>query len=227
MKIDFRKFCSNSVRSNFYKEPFTKDNYTYATNGEILIRVDSIPEIVITNTLKVEELFESNKINGNEIWIDLPRFEIVERDCIGCKGTGKITICKECNGSGGLQFSSICNVYDVECLSCGGREVVNSNGKCEDCEGTGKYKEYSNPIIETSVKETEEFFGVDETIREHSSWKKIKIMINGMHLEMIQDLPNIKIALQDSSTKVIKLKFDGGIGLLMPMECGKYQNASK
>ena len=127
MQIDLKKFCGNNVLNSSFEKPFTKGNYAYATNGEILVRIDSIPEITIINTLKVEELFENNKINGNEIWIDLPRFETVEEDCIRCKRTGKLIVCKECNGIGGMQFSNIYNAYDVDCLSCEGKGVINSD----------------------------------------------------------------------------------------------------
>ena len=120
---------------------------------------------------------------------------MVVEDCTECKGTGKLIVCKECNGTGNLEFSSDYNDYDVDCNSCDGENIKDE--KCGDCEGTGKYKKYSNPIIKKD---------------------KIKIMISGMHLEMIQALPNVKIALQDSSEKPIKLKFNEGVGLLMPME---------
>lgn len=207
--IDLKKFCRKSHYAGTLTEPFNEGNYTYASDGSIVIRVDKIPEITKTYpSVKAGQIFEENKINGYEIWIDPPEFKVIERECNYCKGTGKITICKECNGAGGIQFNTIYNVYDVECLSCGGKETVNVNGKCEDCEGTGKYKEYSNPIIETDIII-------------NGNLERIKIMLGGTYLEMIQVLPNIKIALQDSSIKPVKLKFDGGIGLLMPMEMGK------
>lgn len=209
--IDLKKFCRKNYFSETLKEPFNEGDYTYAADGSILVRIDKIQEITMEYpSIKAGKIIEENKINGNEIWIDPPKFEIIEKNCTECKGTGKIIVCKECGGSGGIQFSNIYNVYDVECLSCGGKEVVNTNGKCEDCEGTGKYKEYSNPIIKASVR-------IATDIRVNGIYEELEVMINGMYLEMIQDLPNIKIALQDSSTKCIKLKFDGGIGLLMPM----------
>lgn len=200
MKIDLEKFCRKSdyFGTETLKEPFSEGNYTYAADGSILIRVDKIPEIMMEYPyIKAGKILEENKIDGNEIWIDLPKFEIIEKNCTECDGTGKIIVCKECNGEGGLEFSSDYNDYDVECKSCFGKNIKDE--KCEDCEGIGKYKEYSNPV----------FFVVFHLLE--------KVMVNGMYLEMIQDLPNIKIALQDSLEKPIKLKFDGGIGLLMPM----------
>ena len=48
-------------------------------------------------------------------------------------------------------------------------------------------------------------------------YRPVEVVINGIYLKMIQDLPNIKIALQGEA-EIVKLKFDGGIGLMMPME---------
>ena len=201
--INLEKFCRKSHYKETLTEPFSDDNYTYAADGSILIRVDKIPQIVKSYpSINPGKVLKENKINGNEIWIDPPKFEIIERNCGGCKGTGKIIVCKECNGTGSLEFSSDYNDYDVECKSCFGADIKDQ--KCEDCEGIGKYKEYSNPIVEVP------------TIID-GSLEQIEIMINGMYLEMIQGLPNIKIALKGKA-EPIKLKFDGGIGLLMPIE---------
>lgn len=213
--IDLEKFCSKSHYTKTLIEPFSENNYTYASDSVIIIRVDKIQEITqLYPSVRAEQLFEENKISKNEIWIDPPKFEIIERNCRKCEGIGKIIVCKECNGTGDLEFSNSYNDYDVECKSCYGKNSKNVNEKCEDCEGTGKYKEYSNLIIKASVKTVLDI-GVN------GIWKEIEIMLNGKYLEMIQDLPNIKIAIQDSSLKPIKLKFDGGIGLLMPMNNGK------
>ena len=204
--IDLKKFCkkSNYFGTETLAEPFTEGDYIYAADGSILIRVDKIPEITKTYpSIKAKQILEENKIDGNEIWLNLPKFEITERNCGECKGTGKVLVCKECNGTGSLEFSSDYNDYDVECKSCFGEDTVSQ--KCENCEGTGKNKEYSNPIVEVPV------------IKD-GSLEQIKIIINGMYLEMIQDLPNIKMAMQDNSLKPIKLKFDGGIGIVMPIE---------
>lgn len=199
--INLKKFCRKSHYTETLTEPFTEGNYTYASDGNIAIRVDKIQEITkLYPSVKAEQIFEKNKINGNETWIDLPRFKIIEKNCSGCGGTGKVIVCKECNGAGSLEFSSDCNDYDVVCKSCFGEDTKDK--KCENCEGTGKHKEYSNPVIE---------------IKKDGYLEQIEIIINGMYLEMIQNLPNVKISLQDKN-KTIKLKFDGGIGLLMPME---------
>lgn len=202
--IDLKKFCRKNYCSETLSEPFSEGDYTYAADGSILIRVDKITEIIKSYpTIKPEKILEENKINRNEIWIDPPKFEIIEKNCTECDGTGKVIVCKECDGKGSLEFSSNYNDYEVECQSCFGKDIENE--KCGDCDGTSKYKEYSNPKIEKDIV-------ID------GSLESIEIMLNGMYLEMIQDLPNIKIALQDSPVKPIKLKFDGGIGLLMPMK---------
>lgn len=199
--MNLKKFCRKSHYTETLSEPFSDDNYTYATDGSILIRIDKISEITkVYPSINAEKILEENKIDGNEIWIDPPKFKIIEKNCSGCGGTGKVIVCKECNGAGSLEFSSDYNDYDVECKSCFGENTKDK--KCENCEGAGKYKEYSNPVIE---------------IKKDGYLEQIEIIINGMYLEMIQNLPNIKIALQDKN-KTIKLKFDGGIGLLMPME---------
>ena len=201
--IDLEKFCRKSHYTETLTEPFSEGDYVYVADGSILIRVDKIPEITKTYpSVKAKQILEENKIDGNEIWIDPPKFEIMEINCTECEGAGKIIICKECSGSGSLEFSSDYNDYDVECKSCFGKGTEDK--KCEDCEGTGKYKKYSTPIIEKPIT-------ID------GSLEQIEIILNGMYLEMIQDLPNIKIALQ-GKTEPIKLKFDGGIGLLMPIE---------
>ena len=213
MQIDLKKFCRKShyIETGTLIEPFSDNDYTYASDGSIIIRVDKIQEITETkHSIKAKELFENNKINGNEIWIDPPKFEVIEKDCTECVGTGKILVCEECNGTGSLEFSSDYNDYDVECKSCFGRDTTNLNEGCEDCDGTGKYKKYSNPVVKIPIRK-------DVAISLPPGYRPVEVVINGIYLKMIQDLPNIKIALQGEA-EIVKLKFDGGIGLMMPME---------
>lgn len=217
--IDLKKFCRKSHYSGTLTEPFSDDNYTYAADGSVLIRIDKIPEIIkVYPSINPEKILEENKVNGNEIWIDLPKFEIIERNCSKCKGTGKIIRCKECGGVGSLEFSSDYNDYDVECKSCLGKSIKDK--KCEDCDGTGKHKKYSNTVVKASARVMSDT-RKNITLISGEHFGEITVMINGMYLEMIQDLPNIKIAIQGDPLKPIKLKFDGGIGLLMPMEMDK------
>ena len=134
--IDLKKFCRKSHYTETLTEPFSDDNYTYAADGSILIRVDKIPEIVESSpSINPKQILEENKIDGNEIWTDPPKFKIIEKNCTECDGTGKIIVCKECNGTGSLEFSSDYNDYDVECKSCYNKKST-IDKKCEDCEGT-------------------------------------------------------------------------------------------
>lgn len=115
--IDLKKFCRKSYYVKVLSEPFSDNDYTYATDSMIIIRINKIPETVETETdyiFKSKKLFEENKIDGNEIWIDPPKFEIIEKNCTECNGTGKTIVCKECNGVGSLEFSSDYNYYRLK-----------------------------------------------------------------------------------------------------------------
>ena|SRR3990167_2778804 len=106
--IDLLKFCSSEKSRSNFRVPFSKGEYTYATNGHLAIRVARTN----LNAPDCESIFATAIERGDPPWIDLPPFELKQEKCPGCLGTGFV---------------------DEECRSCA-KESPNAY-ECEECEG--------------------------------------------------------------------------------------------
>lgn len=111
-----KKFVSQDDPRKYMRSPFTRGEWTYATNGHIAVRVPKIdgveilPEKHIPN---LESLFQS--VGGND-FIALPWMPPLE-ECPLCSGTGIAYECPECGGSGQVEYGS---TGVSACRHCGG-----------------------------------------------------------------------------------------------------------
>lgn len=102
--IDLQLFCDKS-RINL-KQPFNDKDYTYATNGHIVVRVEQDPQYDGTVWIDLSKLpFDHDQI---EEWYDMPDMP-EPANCGACGGTGKVSDCPECDGlkKRHLHFESI------------------------------------------------------------------------------------------------------------------------
>ena len=109
--IDLKPFCGDNDVRYYMNAPFSEGEFTYATNGHILVRVarcDDVPEVEVEAAPpKCEKLFADNPfISAVEI-PDIP--PMIEADCDCCNGygtheqkckTGTAYDCEECNATG-------------------------------------------------------------------------------------------------------------------------------
>jgi hypothetical protein len=198
--MDLNSFCCKDETHRHYNidAPYSQGEWTYATDGKILIRVPRLPEITNEKGPKSEPLFNEAMLRPVTVWQSLPPFELGVENCEWCSGTGYMVECpkvlnapKCANGE-----SKECQIYNDDCL----KSCLPTNKcaiPCEDCNGTGKVKDPGNIIMAGSV---------DEEVR-----------VSAIYLDMIKDLPNVMIAPYDWHS-AIRFKFDGGEGLIMPMK---------
>lgn len=111
--MDLSKFCASEADRPILAKPFTRGQWSYGTNGRVLVRIprqDDIPEK--PDAPDVEKLFEGKEAASctEVLKIDLPASDDddacdrcdgrgVEHDCPGCHCK-----CDECDGTGATQI---------------------------------------------------------------------------------------------------------------------------
>ena len=195
--MDLQKFCStDSIRININK-PFSKGEYTYATDGRIMVRVSKIEGIGEQEKsdkfkpVNPEPIFAAVSAS---VYISLPDIpELKYEKCVKCDGTGEVKVCPECDGYGVVYFNTRYNEYECYCESCGGMgSTTGSDETCSKCFGTGKIYKREWSIVAGQA-------------------------YDHRFLLLLKDLPNCVIA-ETKDLKPGHFKFEGGDGLLMPMK---------
>jgi hypothetical protein len=108
--IDLQQFCSDDPFRENLSKPFTLGDFTYATNGHILVRlpkIDGVEEIKnAPNPSKIFKDFPAPNYFVSLPALALPPLEGPEIvDCDVCGGSGKEHECPDC---------------DCECMACDG-----------------------------------------------------------------------------------------------------------
>lgn len=205
---DLQKFCSTNTYHEAYgiDEPFSRGEWTYATDCIVCIRVPRISAVTHEAKTSVsegaEKLFADTKARATK-WQPLPDFELKYSDCSACGGTGYMQRCPAFDHPDHKCFngeSKICRQYDEDCAK-GCAKDAELSFKCEDCGGSGEIKLPGKYIVQGSKGTTQ---------------------ISAIYLDIIKDLPNVMIAPYDE-TSAFMIKFDGGEGLLMPMRQEAHQ----
>lgn len=186
-------FCN--LKREKMDKPFSVGDYTYATNGHILVRVrrlDDVPEGGMANS--AAGMFDG--LNYDELTSRLVKIpSLPKRDvlsCHVCDGSGKVSNCPECDGNGEVVFSNSYNEYECDCLTCFGYGTVSGEDRiCEECKGTGKQEDHT-------------FFKIGD------------VGFSSHYLAMVKCLPGALIA-PTAVDKANYFKWDDGDGLLMPM----------
>lgn len=111
MDIDLQPFCSTDIDRQYLLKPFSRNGYTYATNGHIMLRVAERPGIP-----DVEKQFNQERplegIEAAEFFrpiFDLPPAPDGLGPCDKCDGRGYAHDCPDC---------------ECECETCGGTSSV-------------------------------------------------------------------------------------------------------
>lgn len=122
--IDLQKFCGNDWFRSYLHKPFSKDGFTWATNGHVIVRVPLVEG--------VEPLSSKQPLNVDATIAGLddaiffapsfnlpPEKELHDIECPSCDGRGRAHECPDC-----------------ECI-------------CEDCDGKKTIK--SEPTESTTI----------------------------------------------------------------------------
>jgi hypothetical protein len=204
--IDLISFCQTDG-SKAINTPWSEGDYTYASNGHLLVRVPRREDVA--------EKIEAPNIAGTSLgagldktpaeWVDVPRLVVAPDDCPECKGTGKQYNCPECEGEGEVHLSTDWSDYGEEtCETCGGNGQLSKDQwlrlmpkgsnpageNCYSCNGIGK--KYEGKAVEVG-----------------------KGLFTDTLLAQISILPKCKIGVVDKLSPAI-FRFEGGDGLLMP-----------
>jgi hypothetical protein len=188
--IDLLMFCCH--RNAVMKTPATIGPYTYATDGKVIVRVpaDKHYEAPVDFPLVDRLPWDHDQLGE---WVQLPILDIKPRNCLACKGTGKTTVCPECEGEGEVCFSNDFNTYDFPCETCGGSRVISGGTDlCYLCRGTLQHVRH-----------------------ESFPWQRGKV--NAHYVHLLKDLPGIQFSIHGEVIDPIRFRFDGGCGLLMPI----------
>lgn len=193
-----QKFCSQSHWKADYNSPFSYEGKTYATDGFLLIRLDEEVEGVRPFFKFPYDTIQNCFTQPLREFSPLGQFESeeVREECRHCEGTGKITTCPECDGSGELELDSGYNFYGVECQTCEGTgQYSDPNGEedCENCDGKG-------------VMSVRKLVTIGQSNFDNRLLNKL-----------IQNLPTeAKIAPALEPMRAAVLRWSGGEGLIMP-----------
>jgi hypothetical protein len=196
--MDLLRFCNPDAEMRGINRPFSRGEWTYATDGRIIIRVPRVDGYDEDRGPKnAERMFDEAKSREITVWQPLPEYTLEIKACDWCGGKGYVTHCNAWRNPDikcGKGEWKKCQRYNDDCaIGC----TINDKGAeiCGDCNGSGRVKISSGPVMNGAVGE---------------------VKINAIYLDMIQDLPNIQIAPHDKNS-FFRIKFDGGEGLLMPM----------
>ena len=184
------RFTANSSDPREYmRAPFTRGDWTYATNGHIAVRVPKIDGMEILpdkHIPKLEGLFESVCFDACIALPPLPPQE----ECSMCSGTGITYECEECEGDGEFENGS----HTYTCKECDGSGQVEYSGgiavACRHCGGTGK------KLVKTI-----------NVGRSH---------FDLFYLHLINGLPGARFSPGAGPMDYAWFVFDGGEGVLMP-----------
>ncbi len=208
MTVDLQQFCRtmNIGKAIDLTQPWSSGEYTYASNGHIMVRVprrEDVPDR--SNAPQVQHIWDGIPV-GREKAKTLPKVpDFGEKACENCEGSGRIVICSECNGEGVQE----CDMgHEHDCEECGGdgelrfrdgKDSPSSAHSCEDCEGRGT-------VLDTvSGRETPVLIGEDACVALG-------------YLVQISKLPGVVWAPSGvNSDAPIPFWFEGGEGLLMGM----------
>lgn len=125
VNVDLMQFCAKEKYRQNLKFPFTKDGYTWATNGHVIVRVAKRDDVKESDFSPDVVFVFSHYKNGGMVKLDttsLPPVTFNKSDCECCHGRGTghdcddcTHICEECDGAGKLSSSS----DDTACVLIG------------------------------------------------------------------------------------------------------------
>lgn len=210
-QIDLRAFCSRWPLAHFdCNLPYCLEDWTYATDKRICVRVRPALTDVVQHTGKVPP-FEGLSWNHDLIrgWRELPRLEPIVADhtaCPSCDGLGHTGTepghdCERCDGMGKEWVGSEWDIsHPITCRACQGRGYSLPPGAavCPACGGNAIGR----------------FPGLVNLGGKHYDVKLYE-RARGLGAEYVQDVhPSKRLP----KAPLLKFRFDGGTGLLMGLD---------
>lgn len=182
-----RQFCSLEGLGRKTEQPWSVGEFSFATNGHVLIKVPRMSEIAeMADPIDTSKVWP--KTEAKE-WIDVSGYKApTPAECPKCGGKPSNPECPECEGEGEVEASNKYNTYTVECATCDGTGV---EPVCSRCDGDG--------VVEV----------LERVPLGHAGFSK-------KYLALLSQLPNCQISTIDE-VSAASFRFDGGAGVIMPM----------
>ena len=204
--LNLQSFSSADKDRPKINEPWSDGEFSYATDGHILVRIPRQEGIrdaseVPDGALDMER-FKEDLTREIKDWYSVPDIEVKKEICPQCNGSGKAYTCPECDGMRYVTASTDYSDYDdLDCATCNTTGIISEKEakrlsipeeyfKCDRCSGTG----YVLPNEKTKIGSA---------------------YFSNCLLVRLSELPNCEIGVFDADMPA-QIKFDGGIGLLMP-----------
>lgn len=197
-----KPFCAVSDARYYLNHIFKKGDFLCASNSHVLVRVPDdgtveIPPETLENKIDIDKVLKLEEWPADGfVPLEFTEPDIIEK-CGTCDATGKAypsVDCDECDGESEFKHGS----HYYECKECDGAGTLRANTgekiACEDCQGTGIQYAF------LTMPDGRQF--------------------NYQYLLKLKALPGISY-LPDYSDEYcanpMRFKFDGGLGLLMPV----------
>ena len=203
-----QEFCSKLPHPQNTQKPYYNRGKICATDGRILVAIDPIAVEPIEGDMPangpdlIPRMFPfDHETVSPEMWMAVPAVDVPTIPCKKCSGSGKYRMCTECKGDGtSYSTCSECGAErETTCQICYGKGHSDSMPEiqCPDCDGDGHLPD--NLQIGLMV----------------GCVRLSKLYLNLIH----RNLPNPKIENKVSGDfyDMVRFKFDGGLGYLMPM----------
>jgi hypothetical protein len=97
--IDLKQFCSTEESRPYLHNPFSRGEYTFATNGHVLVRVPRLEGIAEQEKPAAEKTFSDSYRDGprGSLIADISLPEKKQTECETCDGRGTEHDCPDCN----------------------------------------------------------------------------------------------------------------------------------
>lgn len=210
--MDLSIFCSKKQRvAKHLAVPWSFGDFTYASDGHILIRVPRIADVPENDSApKVwEGTFGKQFITEPAEWVSVPAVDYKPVTCPICEGKAEAFMCPECEGDGEVYPSTQFHTYPLQdCITCQTSGVI-SEEHWQRFIKANRFK--GEPIMEPCA-------ACNET---GLVWTMCHKFINGAKINekflwIVGNLPNAQLGVF-SPLDPIRFRFDGGDGLIMPM----------
>ena len=198
--------------------PFYHNHFVYASDGALAIRIpaENLNDVLpMQGSRNVEDLaskldgyFASTDYSGQE-----PRtlsdfdFDLGTEPCSHCEGEGKLYACNECDGAGEISHSTDYHDYEHECDSCSGKGYFTKS--------EWEQMDFRVAVEDADTEPCEECGG------EGTTGANPDIFIDGVKfqgklLKQFMRFEGATIVVPSLKGKPALVKWDGGVGLIMP-----------
>lgn len=103
--LNLSVFCSTDPVRPYLHKPFSRGEWTYATNGHICVRVPRRLDAPEQDNPNAEKLFDTISASAMRLLRSIAFPELISRECECCGGRGTVHDCPDCA---------------CDCESCGG-----------------------------------------------------------------------------------------------------------